>query len=72
MWDLIVSVPDHCLSFYFSVRYRSQSWWVDLCSHFFFFCNLFYQIYTNTSTSHCLSYFLPNPRFNVDLLCYYC
>ena len=20
MWDLIVSVPDHCLSFYFSLR----------------------------------------------------
>ena len=20
MWDLIVSVPDHCLSFYFSVK----------------------------------------------------
>ena len=20
MWDLIVSVPDHCLSFYFTVR----------------------------------------------------
>ena len=20
MWDLIVSVPDHCLSFYFAVR----------------------------------------------------
>ena len=24
MWDLIVSVPDHCLSFYFS-RYRAKS-----------------------------------------------
>ena len=22
MWDLIVSVPDHCLSFYFSPQYR--------------------------------------------------
>ena len=21
MWDLIVSVPDHCLSFYFEARY---------------------------------------------------
>ena len=20
MWDLIVSVPDHCLSFYFSIK----------------------------------------------------
>ena len=24
MWDLIVSVPDHCLSFYFS-RHNSRS-----------------------------------------------
>ena len=23
MWDLIVSVPDHCLSFYFTLN----SWW---------------------------------------------
>ena len=23
MWDLIVSVPDHCLSFYFKIRYGS-------------------------------------------------
>ena len=21
MWDLIVSVPDHCLSFYFTLKY---------------------------------------------------
>ena len=25
MWDLIVSVPDHCLSFYFSVVKAGQS-----------------------------------------------
>ena len=25
MWDLIVSVPDHCLSFYFEYRIESQS-----------------------------------------------
>ena len=24
MWDLIVSVPDHCLSFYFVSRYHTQ------------------------------------------------
>ena len=24
MWDLIVSVPDHCLSFYFSVVRNSE------------------------------------------------
>ena len=22
MWDLIVSVPDHCLSFYFALLYK--------------------------------------------------
>ena len=29
MWDLIVSVPDHCLSFYFlflSIRHRLIRW----------------------------------------------
>ena len=25
MWDLIVSVPDHCLSFYFSDQFRKIS-----------------------------------------------
>ena len=25
MWDLIVSVPDHCLSFYFSKIFKFQS-----------------------------------------------
>ena len=24
MWDLIVSVPDHCLSFYFSIEIYDQ------------------------------------------------
>ena len=24
MWDLIVSVPDHCLSFYFSLSIQSK------------------------------------------------
>ena len=24
MWDLIVSVPDHCLSFYFSRRFKMR------------------------------------------------
>ena len=24
MWDLIVSVPDHCLSFYFSYKNNSD------------------------------------------------
>ena len=26
MWDLIVSVPDHCLSFYF-VIFTTNFWW---------------------------------------------
>ena len=25
MWDLIVSVPDHCLSFYFRFRFNKLS-----------------------------------------------
>ena len=25
MWDLIVSVPDHCLSFYFTVQSESKN-----------------------------------------------
>ena len=29
MWDLIVSVPDHCLSFYF-VRYCDESYLVGM------------------------------------------
>ena len=32
MWDLIVSVPDHCLSFYFNVIKVS----VDRNNHFHF------------------------------------
>ena len=40
MWDLIVSVPDHCLSFYFAFvkmvcRYELHGWnrlnWVCKC-----------------------------------------
>ena len=27
MWDLIVSVPDHCLSFYFSSKMRRKRDW---------------------------------------------
>ena len=26
MWDLIVSVPDHCLSFYFPLTYNGKKW----------------------------------------------
>ena len=31
MWDLIVSVPDHCLSFYFPTGYLSST--KDLIKH---------------------------------------
>ena len=27
MWDLIVSVPDHCLSFYFELQRRRRLLW---------------------------------------------
>ena len=30
MWDLIVSVPDHCLSFYFSLFWLMASLFIDL------------------------------------------
>ena len=29
MWDLIVSVPDHCLSFYFAGRLHKDLLYVD-------------------------------------------
>ena len=35
MWDLIVSVPDHCLSFYFTTN-------VDLVAYFFKFAGVPY------------------------------
>ena len=36
MWDLIVSVPDHCLSFYFSSRIITENFY-NICSRIFFF-----------------------------------
>ena len=45
MWDLIVSVPDHCLSFYFSficgircltLNYKNASLWTGSSSQFEF------------------------------------
>ena len=30
MWDLIVSVPDHCLSFYFEEKIQSADFILDL------------------------------------------
>ena len=29
MWDLIVSVPDHCLSFYFSTLNTDPNVWIQ-------------------------------------------
>ena len=31
MWDLIVSVSDHCLSFYFSCKCCTSSWAKHIC-----------------------------------------
>ena len=36
MWDLIVSVPDHCLSFYF-VQEQVDFGWIYSCSLFIYF-----------------------------------
>ena len=30
MWDLIISVPDHCLSFYFVLRYHTVMLYIHL------------------------------------------
>ena len=35
MWDLIVSVPDHCLSFYFGMTFHSKHS-CNQYSYFFF------------------------------------
>ena len=37
MWDLIVSVPDHCLSFYFVSSFNGGSFVKDLYCYFFLF-----------------------------------
>ena len=29
MWDLIVSVPDHCLSFYFTTHYQKADYYTE-------------------------------------------
>ena len=41
MWDLIVSVPDHCLSFYFAARSLSASLTVSL-NVFIIFLEIFF------------------------------
>ena len=45
MWDLIESVPDHCLSFYFAVVH----WFESRCGYehlaFVFFFLLFFSFY---------------------------
>ena len=36
MWDLIVSVPDHCLSFYFESTAYLKLWqYLDFCYNVF-------------------------------------
>ena len=42
MWDLIVSVPDHCLSFYFS---NAKSGCCKIYLHFIIICNVIYIFY---------------------------
>ena len=39
MWDLIVSVPDHCLSFYFSLEFESLFCIVSLAAERIHACN---------------------------------
>ena len=69
MWDLIVSVPDHCLSFYFllglelPVSYSSRINWGNVqntgdCIKFYF--PLFYYCLTNNFTVKNTIYALKN------------
>ena len=50
MWDLIVSVPDHCLSFYFlhendlQLNYKNCQF-VCCCCFFFFFFFCFFLLF---------------------------
>ena len=52
MWDLIVSVPDHCLSFYFPENPNEQSISLILLIHFtsilFLFDNSYIIVYIMT------------------------
>ena len=41
MWDLIVSVPDHCLSFYFTFVYAASS--IDVHMLVLFFQKVLYE-----------------------------
>ena len=38
MWDLIVSVPDHCLSFYFLYTYTPMTYFI-MAVHKLLFCS---------------------------------
>ena len=46
MWDLIVSVPDHCLSFYFPLTYNRKSGnWLLLLPHCSYFDKSFTEMF---------------------------
>ena len=48
MWDLIVSVPDHCLSFYFILQ------------HMFLDCNWIYKHFVDTNSNVLRKKWLPH------------
>ena len=52
MWDLIVSVPDHCLSFYFVLSIVVLEWmngwmneWKGTCFYFLLVLGIFIQLF---------------------------
>ena len=67
MWDLIVSVPDHCLSFYFTLLFSFSSkvrFWPETappCIFAFGAVRLHWQIYVYKST------FLSHVELNISL-----
>ena len=46
MWDLIISVPDHCLSFYFENDKKATLLYLSFCNTFDFILakELFYNL----------------------------
>ena len=58
MWDLIVSVPDHCLSFYFSSTSRAKmflSFLVHICFTHTHMLYAHVHVYTCHYTCHYVS-----------------
>ena len=70
MWDLIVSVPDHCLSFYFGSTYMSEVKMQRKWSMHFLVLNVLMPFKTEGNVPHqqtCLSLCQQKARISVAL-----